>query len=178
LANTFLADVSVLRMSAPGPHCPRCSRSGNNSWRRLYFGAGGPQFRIPLHQVRPLGQRLVDGSFNGIADAVRHLDVLDTLHVKLRGGRSGESRCQIAIGNLRCPHRRLQIVVGLRRGTAHLGARRARSPIRSEAGFSGLLHGLRVLEVRFCRVLPSFAIQKPVIGLHHWKITLRWVSLN
>jgi hypothetical protein len=63
------------------------------------------------------------------------------------------------------PHRRLQIVAGLLRGTARLGARRARSPIRSEAGFSGLLHGLRVLEVRFCRVLPSFCYSKAGNGL-------------
>ncbi len=69
--------------------------------------------------------------------------------------------------DLRCPDRRLQIVVGLSSSAAgfkHVGQR---CQAELETRFRGLLVGLRILEVGFRHILLPFGVEHVIIRRHH-----------
>ena len=65
------------------------------------------------------------------------------------------------------PDRRLQIVVRLRSSAAGLEYVGQRRQAEFETRFGGLLHGLRILEVGFRRILLPFGVEHVIIRRHH-----------
>jgi hypothetical protein len=91
---------------------------------------------------------------------------LNALYLQLAGRRNAKSRGEVAVRDLRRPNRRLQIVVCLcsrAAGLEHIGQRRQPE---IQARLRRLLHGLRVLEVGFRRILLPFGVQHPVVRCH------------
>ena len=92
---------------------------------------------------------------------------LNALYLQRDGRRNTKSRGQIAVRDLRCSDRRLQIVVRLRSRTAGLEHVGQRCQPEFETRFRGLLHGLRILQVGFRRILLPLGVEHPVVRRHH-----------